>query len=36
LWVQSEPGAGATFAFVLPTAEAIAGREPIVAAGGGA
>ncbi len=36
LWVQSEPGAGATFAFVLPSAEANAGHEPIVAAAGGA
>jgi signal transduction histidine kinase len=36
LWVESEPGAGATFAFVLPAAEAIAGHEPMVAAAGGA
>jgi signal transduction histidine kinase len=36
LWVESEPGAGATFAFVLPTAEATAGDEPMVAAVGGA
>jgi signal transduction histidine kinase len=36
LWVQSEPGAGATFGFALPTSEAIAAHEPIVAAAGGA
>ena len=35
LWVQSEPGAGATFAFVLPVAKRRR-HEPIAAAAGGA
>ncbi len=36
LWVQSEPGAGATFAFVLPTSEATPAPDSIVTAADGA
>jgi signal transduction histidine kinase len=36
LWVESEPGAGATFGFELPTSEAAGTLPPVVAAAGGA
>jgi signal transduction histidine kinase len=36
LWVESEPGRGATFAFELPASDFAAGREAAVAAAGSA